>query len=280
MGVGRFAFAMLPLMLEEGLLDVAQGGWLAATKLRGIPGRCDHRSPSADARRNARRSGAAGSRFTAAMATVSRHLGSIALLGGVASAWAFVATSVWCLGALAQQGAARLAGWIYAGVGGGIAIAGLHYLFAAAAGVRSPALWLQLGGLALLLALPVFAVIARMPPASGPHGPRSASVRFTWRRRPYRTGDLLRDQRALATSCPLRFCRFWRTALSMIRVFGLAWPIFGATAALSTLLVTRLLHDSNRLRIWAAYANCSWGSACCFQLRGQASGPSPCPLCS
>jgi len=34
-------------------------------------------------------------------------------------------------------------------------------------------------------------------------------------------------------------------------VFGLAWPIFGATAALSTLVAARLLQGATRLRTWA-----------------------------
>jgi predicted MFS family arabinose efflux permease len=36
------------------------------------------------------------------------------------------------------------------------------------------------------------------------------------------------------------------------RVFGLTWPIFGATAALSTLVAARLLQGSSRLQTWAA----------------------------
>src|SRR6185295_13904200 len=36
MGIGRFAFTpVLPLMLSEGLLDVAQGGWVAAANYAG-----------------------------------------------------------------------------------------------------------------------------------------------------------------------------------------------------------------------------------------------------
>jgi predicted MFS family arabinose efflux permease len=35
------------------------------------------------------------------------------------------------------------------------------------------------------------------------------------------------------------------------RLFGLAWPVFGATAALSTVLAARLLQGSNRMRAWA-----------------------------
>lgn len=67
MGTGRFAFTpVLPSTLQEGLIDVAQGGWVAAANYAGY-------------------------------------------LAGAASAWAFAATSVWCLGALAVDGRGRAA---------------------------------------------------------------------------------------------------------------------------------------------------------------------------
>ena len=43
-----------------------------------------------------------------------------------------------------------------------------------------------------------------------------------------------------------------RTVVDDPRVFGLAWPVFGATAALSTLLAARLLQGATRLKTWAA----------------------------
>ena len=167
MGIGRFAFTpVLPLMLGEGLLDVAQGGWLAAANYAG------YLAGALTASRVPLRAGAlavvaliATATFTAAMALPLPPLWlPLRFLAGAASAWVFVATSVWCLGALAGRGAARASGWVYAGVGAGIALAGIHCLLAAAAGVRSQPLWLQLGGLALVLALPVLWVIARLEP--------------------------------------------------------------------------------------------------------------------
>ena len=39
MGIGRFAFTpMIPLMLQDGQLDVAAGGWVAAANCAGYPG--------------------------------------------------------------------------------------------------------------------------------------------------------------------------------------------------------------------------------------------------
>src|SRR6187455_27964 len=169
MGIGRFAFTpVLPLMLREDLLDVAQGGWLAAANYAG------YLAGALTASRLPLRAGAlavlaliATATFTAAMALPLPVLWlPLRFLAGAASAWVFVATSVWCLGALAERGAARASGWVYAGVGVGIAVAGTHCLLASAAGVRSQPLWLQLGGLALMLALPVFWMIARLGPVA------------------------------------------------------------------------------------------------------------------
>jgi MFS family permease len=36
------------------------------------------------------------------------------------------------------------------------------------------------------------------------------------------------------------------------QLFGLAWPVFGLAAALSTIVAARLLTPANRLRVWAA----------------------------
>jgi len=42
-----------------------------------------------------------------------------------------------------------------------------------------------------------------------------------------------------------------RSVVDDPRVFGLAWPVFGATAALSTLLAADLMKGATRLRTWA-----------------------------
>jgi MFS family permease len=43
-----------------------------------------------------------------------------------------------------------------------------------------------------------------------------------------------------------------RTVVDDPRLFGLAWPVFGATAAASTVLAGWLLRRAGRLRVWAA----------------------------
>jgi hypothetical protein len=172
-------------------------------------------------------------------------------LAGVASAWVFVATSVWCLGALASRNAAAASGWVYAGVGIGIVLAGALCLVAAAAGARSASIWLQLGGLALLLAGPVFWVIARLSasPATPPTAPAAAPHAAT-----AGTAGLVACYGVMgfgyilpATFLPV----LARSVVDDPLAFGLAWPVFGATAALSTWLGARGLRAATRLRTWA-----------------------------
>jgi len=142
---------------------------------------------------------------------------------------------------------------VYAGVGTGIAVVGVHCLLAAAAGVRSAFLWMQLGGLALLLAMPVFGVIARLPPdtataASGAAGGNSHADGRGTRGLVVCYGVMGFGYILPATFLPV----LARNVVDDPRAFGLAWPVFGATAALSTLLATRLLQGATQLKTWAA----------------------------
>jgi predicted MFS family arabinose efflux permease len=256
MGIGRFAFTpVLPLMLGEAALDVAQAGWLAAANYAG------YLAGALSAARVPLRAGAmavlallATAALTAAMAWPLPAIWlPLRFLAGAASAWVFVATSVWCLGALARQGAGHASGWVYAGVGSGIALAGLHCLLAAAAGVRSAPLWLQLGGLALLLALPAFWVIARLPPSAdeAPSGAVGEGLRADGggtRGLVVCYGVMGFGYILPATFLPV----LARSVVDDPRVFGLAWPVFGATATLSTLFAARLLRGEQRRKTWAA----------------------------
>src|SRR5688572_8288039 len=125
MGIGRFAFTpMLPLMIGEGQLDVAAGGWVAAANyagyLLGV-------GTASRIRWSAARLGVVALLLTAALTAAMAWSGSLPLAmvlrlaAGACSAWAFVATSVWCLGALAKLDRLSWSGALYAGVGSGIA---------------------------------------------------------------------------------------------------------------------------------------------------------------
>lgn len=254
MGIGRFAFTpVLPLALREGLLTVERGGWIAAANYVGY---LIGAITAPRLRLHAGTLALLGLLGTAALTAAMAWPGSalwllLRLLAGVAAAWVFVATSVWCLGTLAQRGAASASGWVYAGVGGGIALAGVHGLLAASAGVHTGALWLQLGGLALLLALPVAWVIARLPTGSAAV-PRVASSEAALDRSGTRGIVVCYGVMGFGYILPATFLPVLaRGVVDDPRVFGLAWPLFGAMAALSTLLGARALRGGRRLRTWA-----------------------------
>src|SRR2546425_4635001 len=95
MGIGRFAFTpLLPLMIQEGRLDVAAGGWIAAANYAGyLAGALTASRLGWSAVRLAAVSLALTAALTAAMAvTMPPALWAVLrFAGGVASAWAFVA---------------------------------------------------------------------------------------------------------------------------------------------------------------------------------------------
>jgi hypothetical protein len=253
MGIGRFAFTpVLPLLLQAGQLDVAAGGWLAAANYAGyLAGALSASRTGLAAPRLAVLALLGTAALTAAMAIPgpAAWWAGLRFLAGVASAWAFVATSVWCLAALARRPPGSWNSALYAGVGVGITAAGLHCLAGAALGATPAALWLQLGGVALLLLAPVLVVIARLEPA-----PAAAPG-------PVRSGAMPAGSRGLVACYALLGFGYIlpatfrpvlaRTVVEDARLFGLAWPVFGATAALSTLVAARLLRRASRLRVWA-----------------------------
>ncbi|MBI5278776.1 MAG: YbfB/YjiJ family MFS transporter [Burkholderiales bacterium] len=250
MGIGRFAFTpLLPLMIREGQLDVAAGGWVAAANYLGyfagaltagrLPWRATHLAMLGLL---------ATAVLTAAMAAPGPWLwGAWRFLAGMASAWVFVATAVWCLGALAQAGKPQAAGYVYAGVGAGIALAGLHGWAAGAAGVTPSNLWLQLALLALVLSIPIALVLRRSPapaaaPATAAASPSSVSKGLVLAYGVMGFGYILP-----ATFLPV----LARNVIDDPFWFGLAWPVFGAVAALSTIVASWWLHRRPRTEVWA-----------------------------
>jgi hypothetical protein len=254
MGIGRFAFTpMLPLMIQDGELDLAAGGWIAAANYAGyLLGALTASRVPLPAGRLAVLALGLTAGLTAAMA-VPQSIASwmaLRLFAGVCSAWAFVATSVWCLGALARLDRPSWGGAVYAGVGSGIALAGLYCLGGTAAGASAPALWAQLGLLAVVLTVPVLAVLRKVPPASTP-----APAYATYGRPPQRaTAGLVICYGALGFGYILPATFLPVLAHSVVadpRLFGLAWPVFGLTAAASTLAAGALMRHASRLQIWA-----------------------------
>ena len=254
MGVGRFAFTpILPVMLHEGQLDLAAGGWVAAANYAGY---LFGAITAPRMRWSAAMLGMVALVGTALLcAAMALPLGAWAwavlrFAAGVASAWAFVATAMWCLGALAQQGQAHLAGAVYSGVGFGIALAGLYCLVAASLNESSGAMWVQLAAICGVLTIPVAWVLRSAHALATRASPKGAAAQSD----PPHMRSLVVCYGALgfgyilpATFLPV----LARSVVDDPRLFGLAWPVFGLTAAASTFIAGRAMRRFTRLQVWA-----------------------------
>lgn len=268
MGIGRFSFTpMLPLMIADGQLDVSGGGWIAAANYLGyLLGALSAWRLGLSPTRLALTALSLTAVLTAAMALPLSTAGWALLrfVAGMASAWTFVATSTWCLQALARRGAAAWSSTLYAGVGSGIALAGLYCLVGASAGQGASSLWVQLAVLAALLVVPVWRVVGRMDeprPAAGAAGAGPSAPSAATPASPGATAVLPPGSAVLVVSyglfgfgyiLPATFLPVMaRQLVSDPRLFGLAWPAFGLMAAASTLVASWWLRRASRLRVWA-----------------------------
>ena len=178
---------------------------------------------------------------------------ALRFVAGVLSAWTLVATSAWGLGWLASLGRPHLAGAVFAGVGLGIAGAGLFCLVAADPHVPSLRMWVQLAGWAGIATLFPLLVVWILPgsvarPAELPAGQAP-------RKTPVRTAGLVACYTLFGFGYILPATYLPALARQLVddpQVFGLAWPLFGLAAAVSTIVVSWCLQNANRLRVWAA----------------------------
>lgn len=252
MGIGRFAFTpILPLMIRAGSTDVAAGGWLAAANYAGyLLGALTAARLPWSPQRTGLLSLALIVMSTAGMGWVDSLAPWLLLraVAGVASAWTLVSTSVWCLAWLARLGQPGGAGVVYAGVGAGIALAGLYCWRAGTAGVAPDALWLHLG---LMAGAGLLAVAWLMPGAQPGVAATAGSPGRSAGRSPW---DLVICYGMLgfgyilpATFLPV----LARAVVDDPAVFGAAWPVFGAAAALSTVLAGAALSGLSRRQVLA-----------------------------
>jgi MFS family permease len=253
MGIGRFAFTpLLPLMVRDGALMQGDGAWLAASNYLGYlvgaltAGRL---SLSLSALMRASLAGIVAA--TAAMGVLDGFAAWFVLrfVAGVLSALSLVSISAWALRQLTYAGRTDLSGLVYAGVGLGIAAAGLFCLVAVRPGVSAGRLWLELGALAgLVVVIPLYLLRRSSDVSAAPATQLSAATP------PERTTGLVICYGVLgfgyilpATFLPV----LAREVVDDPQVFGLAWPVFGVAAALSTIIAARRFGLANRLRVWA-----------------------------
>ncbi len=162
MGIGRFAYTpMLPVMrAQAGLTDVL-GGLVASANLAGyLAGALAASAPVFRHHRPAIVRWALGLSALTTLAMAVPSLGAwfaLRAASGIASGFAFVAVSSLVLDRAAADGRHSWAPWLYAGVGGGIALTGLLTPpFVALGGWQGG--WIGLGAVALAGA--AFAAVA------------------------------------------------------------------------------------------------------------------------
>lgn len=257
MGVGRFAFTpMMPLMLRDGSLDAVTGTeWATANYFGYLLG-----ALSASWFAGSPRRGLQIGLIGVAVTTLGMVWGDAGLpwLGmalrasaGIFSAWVLVCASGWCLPELSRRHATSLGGWMYTGVG--LGIAGTGVLTWLGGGQSAVVLWAELGLLAVLGAA---YVLRQLPESSAAAAPSGASAPPRPAASTAGRGNLgvvlCYSAFGFGYIIPATFLpTMARQLVADPLVFGLTWPIFGTAAALSVAFASRWLHGWSRRKVWA-----------------------------
>jgi len=239
MGLGRFAFTpILPMMQDDAGLSIAGGGWLAAANYMGyLAGALSAiRLPlSSVASVRAGLVVIAVSTLAMGMQHGFAYWFALRALAGVASAWVLVFVSTW---ALAKK---TPAGTLYAGVGAGIAAAGVVCLALMALHASSSAAWITLGVASFVTTAVLwrnfdFESNATNGPAAATPGSRHCLLVLCY-------GAFGFGYIIPATFLPAMA----KEVIADPALFGWAWPVFGAAAAASTLFAGSF---PNQRKVW------------------------------
>ena len=250
-GIGRFAFTpLLPMMLADGAITILGGGLLATVHFVGyLMGALTAARVSLSPRALLPASLAAIGVATLAMGLTEQFWVWLALRwnAGVASAWVLVLIGTHCVNALAEAGRADQQGWVFSGVGAGIAVTGLGCIAMMAGGISSETAWLAFGAVALAIAAAIRVKLGPEIPAA--RLSRSARVAeptpIAW------SAVVAYGAAGLGYIVPGTYLpAMAREIVPSPWIFGWGWPVFGAAAFLSTLASAALhRHFSNRA-IW------------------------------
>jgi MFS family permease len=257
MGIGRFAFTpVLPMMQAEAGVTIAQGGWLAAANYAGyLAGALLATLMRGGSVRSMRGALLAVGMTTLAMGFTASFPVWVALrfLAGVASAWVLVFVSTWALERIAAEAPAAwqrrqaLNATVFAGVGAGIAAAGLLVLALMAVMASAADAWIALGAVALAGSLLIWKALGedaqRAANGAGERHWPVESVRLV-----FAYGALGFGYIVPATFLPVMAKR----ALDDPALFGWSWPVFGAAAAASTFVAARWRRRWSARAIWIA----------------------------
>jgi predicted MFS family arabinose efflux permease len=259
MGIGRFAFTpILPEMQHDDGLSLAAAGWLAASNYVGyLAGALAAVRLASGATRAVRGGLVAVSAATLAMGFTGNLAAWLALrfVAGAASACVLVFAAAWCLERFQSHATPReqsLRGaTLFAGVGVGIAFAGIACNVLARAGGHAATAWIALGIAALAATGGVWHVFADSHAAAPKPEAMPAS---SWS-----------AQRLRLVACygafgfgyiiPATFIAAMTRELEAAAdpaARGWAWPLFGAAAAASTFAAAALRRHFADRSIWAA----------------------------
>jgi len=250
MGIGRFSLTpIMPLMQHDMGLTLAQGGWLATANYLGyLTGALICMAWVSRPVPAIRFGLVCVAAFTLTMAGNDRLplWVTFRFFAGLASAFVLVGISAWAMPILATHDKARWSGRVFAGVGVGIAFAGLLGLVASLQGWGSRAAWMALGVVAAILA-----VLLWKPLAMEGARPVSASqARASMPRRVFVVaacyGVFGYGYIIPATFLPAQA----RGYIDDPVVFGWIWPLFGTAAAMSTLVAARLGQRLSPRQLW------------------------------
>jgi len=262
MGIGRFAFTpLLPMMLQDGVIDLHGGGVLATANYLGyLIGAVACMFVQASPARMIRAGLLATFAFTAAMVLVSDTAAWAMLraLAGAASACVFVFVSGWCMSRLTRY--PELAAIIFCGPGIGIALTGFAAGGMVAAGWRADSGWLLFGVLALLCMAMVWRTVspegeaaAGLAQRAGQDGAQAGRVGHDVAHRILVQGWYLTIAYGLAGFGYIITATFLpvmaRQSLPGSIWPDLFWPMLGVAVAFGPLLATRISAEADQ-RLW------------------------------
>lgn len=256
MGIGRFAFTpILPMMLEDGGLSVAGGGWLASANYFGylvgaLSAMVIKVRPAVAICLGLPVTGLA----TLAMGFADGFAAWVALrlLAGIASAWVLIVVSARCLELLAPLRRPVLNGVVFAGVGTGIMVAGLLCIALMHYGADSAWAWIASGLLALLASAVAAPVLGRSGGARAAHGASAPADARRW------DGEFTRLVLCYGVTgfgyiIPATFLPVMaKQAIADPALFGWSWPVFGAAALVSTLAAAARPAALGNRSLWIA----------------------------
>lgn len=252
MGVGRFAFTpLLPLMRDDGLVSLTGGGVLASVHFLGyLLGAIFAASIPCSPRKTLRLGLITIGLCTLAMGMTDSFSTWLVLrwLAGVCSALALVLVGNFYVRHLADIGRAEMQGWVFSGVGAGIAVAGLGALAIMVSRIGSAQSW-RIFGIVSLVA--VLAVCMRMGPEipdcrPAKHHRDSRRTPLVWR------VVIAYGAAGMGYSIPATYLPVMaREIVQDPVVFGWSWPAFGMAAFVSTLVAARYHGRFSNRRIWA-----------------------------